>query len=59
LDKGESQMTFYQVKKLLKELQKGLVLPEFWRLVEQVTRQKPKLPKNSKKSGQTADQLFG
>ncbi len=44
LDKGESQMTFYQVKKLLKDLQKGLVLPEFWRLVEQVTRQKPKLP---------------
>ena len=44
LDKGEAQMTFYQVKKLLKELQKGLVLPEFWRLVEQVTRQKPKLP---------------
>jgi 2-isopropylmalate synthase len=44
LDKGEAQMTFYQVKKLLKELQKGLLLPEFWRLVEQVTRQKPKLP---------------
>ncbi|MCW4006140.1 MAG: hypothetical protein NWF04_06050 [Candidatus Bathyarchaeota archaeon] len=44
LDKGEAQMTFYQVKKLLKDLQKGLVMPEFWRLVEQVTRQKPKLP---------------
>ena len=44
LDKGEAQMTFYQVKKLLRELQKGLLLPEFWRLVEQVTRQKPKLP---------------
>ncbi|HUJ85111.1 MAG TPA: hypothetical protein VLV84_05850 [Candidatus Acidoferrales bacterium] len=44
LDKGEAQMTFYQVKKLLRELQKGLPLPEFWRLVEQVTRQKPKLP---------------
>jgi 2-isopropylmalate synthase len=44
LDKGEAQMTFYQVKKLLRDLQKGLVLPEFWRLVEQVTRQKPKPP---------------
>ncbi len=44
LDKGEAQMTFYQVKKLLRDLQKGLVMPEFWRLVEQVTRQKPKLP---------------
>jgi isopropylmalate/homocitrate/citramalate synthase len=44
LDKGEAQMTFYQVKKLLKDLQKGLVMPEFWRIVEQVTRQKPKLP---------------
>lgn len=44
LDKGEAQMTFYQIKKLLKDLQKGLVMPEFWRLVEQVTRQKPKLP---------------
>jgi hypothetical protein len=37
-------MTFYQVKKLLRELQKGLIIPEFWRLVEQVTRQKPKFP---------------
>jgi len=44
LDKGEAQMTFYQVKKLLKDLQKGLDMPEFWRVVEQVTRQKPKLP---------------
>ncbi len=44
LDKGEAQMTFYQVKKLLRELQKGLPMDEFWRLVEMVTRQKPKLP---------------
>jgi isopropylmalate/homocitrate/citramalate synthase len=44
LDKGEAQMTFYQVKKLLKDLQKGLVMNEFWRVVEMVTRQKPKLP---------------
>jgi isopropylmalate/homocitrate/citramalate synthase len=44
LAKGEAQMTFYQVKKLLRDLQKGLDMPEFWRVVEQVTRQKPKLP---------------
>jgi 2-isopropylmalate synthase len=53
LDKGEAQMTFYQVKKLLKELQKGLVMPEFWRLVEQVTRQKPKLPQPGENGGRT------
>ncbi len=43
LDKGESQMTFYEVKKLMKDLQKGFTMWEFWRLVEQITRQKPKL----------------
>jgi len=43
-DKGEAQMTFYQVKKLLRDLRKGLTDEEFWKLVEQVTRQKPKLP---------------
>jgi 2-isopropylmalate synthase len=53
LDKGEAQMTFYQVKKLLKELQKGLVMPEFWRLVEQVTRQKPKLPQAGENGSRT------
>ncbi len=59
LDKGEAQMTYYQVKKLMKELLKGYTMDEFWRLVEQVTRQKPKLPRNSKKEpGQTADQLM-
>jgi isopropylmalate/homocitrate/citramalate synthase len=50
LDKGETQMTFYQVKKLLKELQKGFSMDEFWRLVETITRQKPKLPETAKKS---------
>lgn len=50
LDKGEAQMTYYQVKKLMKDLQKGYTMDEFWRLVEQVTRQKPKLlPKTSSK----------
>ncbi len=43
LDKGESQMTFYEVKKLMKDLQKGYSMWDFWRLVEQITRQKPKL----------------
>jgi methanogen homocitrate synthase len=43
LDKGEAQMTFYQVKKLMRDLRKGMTEEEFWRIVEQVTRQKPKL----------------
>jgi len=50
LDKGESQMTFYQVKKLMKELQKGYSMWDFWRLVEQITRQKPKLQEDKKNS---------
>jgi len=58
LDKGEAQMTYYQVKKLMKDLLKGYTMDEFWRLVEQVTRQKPKLPRDEKKPGQTADQLM-
>ncbi len=53
LDKGEAQMTFYQIKKLLRDLQKGLPMPEFWRLVEQVTRQKPKLPPPEDTTGKT------
>ncbi|MBS7632283.1 hypothetical protein KEJ15_01495 [Candidatus Bathyarchaeota archaeon] len=43
LDKGEAQMTFYEIKKLMKDLRKGLTEEEFWKIVEQVTRQKPKL----------------
>jgi isopropylmalate/homocitrate/citramalate synthase len=43
-DKGEAQMTFYQIKKLMRDLRKGLTDEEFWKIVEQVTRQKPKLP---------------
>ena len=50
LDKGESQMTFYQVKKLMKDLQKSYTMWDFWRLVEQVTRQKPKLQEAGKKT---------
>jgi isopropylmalate/homocitrate/citramalate synthase len=51
LDKGESQMTFYQVKKLVKELRKGYTMWDFWRLVEQVTKQKPK-PQGAEKKAQ-------
>ncbi len=59
LDKGEAQMTYYQVKKLMKDLLKGYTMDEFWHLVEQVTRQRPKLSKIPKKQGQqTADQLI-
>ena len=43
LDKGEAQITFYQIKKLMKELQKGYNMNDFWRLVESITRQKPNL----------------
>jgi isopropylmalate/homocitrate/citramalate synthase len=49
MDKGAAQMTYYQVKKLMKDLQQGLTMDEFWRLVEQITRQKPKLPEPEKK----------
>jgi 2-isopropylmalate synthase len=43
LDKGGTQMTFYQIKKLMRELRKGLTEDDFWKIVEQITRQKPKL----------------
>jgi isopropylmalate/homocitrate/citramalate synthase len=55
LDKGESQMTFYQVKKLMKDLQKGYSMWDFWRLVEQITRQKPKLQEGKKKKDSDTD----
>jgi len=42
----------------MKELLKGYTMEEFWRLVEQVTRQKPNLPKDKQHSKQTADQLL-
>ena len=59
LDKGEAQMTYYQVKKLMKDLLKGYTMDEFWRLVEQVTRQKPRIPKEIKKqTSPTADGLI-
>jgi len=47
LDKGGTQMTFYQIKKLIRELRKGLTAEDFWRIVEQITGQKPKIPLTS------------
>ncbi len=46
LDKGTMQMTFYQIKKLQREMQKGLTEEDFWKIVEQVTKQKPQLKMN-------------
>ncbi|MEM2972416.1 MAG: 2-isopropylmalate synthase [Candidatus Bathyarchaeia archaeon] len=43
LDKGGTQMTFYQIKKLMKDLRKGLTEEEFWEIVWQVTKKKPKI----------------
>jgi 2-isopropylmalate synthase len=42
-DKGEAQMTFYQIKKLLKDLRKNQTEEEFWKIVEDITRQRPKV----------------
>ena len=53
LDKGGTQMTFYQIKKLMKELRKGLTEEDFWRIVEQVTKQKPKIPAVPVKIGES------
>ncbi|MCK4668821.1 homoaconitate hydratase [Candidatus Bathyarchaeota archaeon] len=50
LDKGEMLMTFYQIKKLLRERRKGLTEEDFWEIVEQVTGQKPKLMQDLKNS---------
>jgi isopropylmalate/homocitrate/citramalate synthase len=44
LDKGGTQMTFYQIKKLMRELRKGLTEEDFWKIVEEITKQKPKFP---------------
>ncbi len=56
LDKGEAQMTFYQVKKLMRDLLKGYSMDEFWRLVEQVTHQRPKFPAMEKKPQKPEDE---
>ncbi|MGB9714089.1 MAG: homocitrate synthase/isopropylmalate synthase family protein [Candidatus Bathyarchaeales archaeon] len=41
MDKGGTQMTFYQIKKLMRDLRKGFTEGDFWKIVEQVTKQKP------------------
>ncbi|HUT16792.1 MAG TPA: hypothetical protein VMW84_00660, partial [Acidobacteriota bacterium] len=42
LDKGEMMITFYEIKKLLRQLRKGLPEEEFKRIIRQVIKQKPK-----------------
>lgn len=39
VDKGHMLITFYQIKKLLKELRKGLTDESFWEIVKQVMKQ--------------------
>lgn len=53
VDKGEAQMTFYQIKRLMRDLRKGITEEDFWRVVEEVTRQKPKLLEKSAAAGST------
>jgi len=47
LDKGGAQMTFYQIKKLMRELRKGLTEEDFWKVVQQITGQKPRISTTS------------
>jgi isopropylmalate/homocitrate/citramalate synthase len=42
LDKGEMMITFYEIKKLLRQLRKGLPEEELKRIIAQVTKQKIK-----------------
>ena len=48
LDKGEMLISFYQIKTLLKDLRKGLSEEDLWRIVQQVTKKKPKMIKSAK-----------
>jgi methanogen homocitrate synthase len=54
VDKGEAQMTFYQIKRLMRDLRKGVTEEDFWKVVEEVTGQKPKLPEKVIVSQQTS-----
>jgi isopropylmalate/homocitrate/citramalate synthase len=47
LDKGAMQMTFYHMKKLQKEMHKGLTDDDFWLVVKRVTGKTPKFSENS------------
>jgi 6-pyruvoyl-tetrahydropterin synthase len=42
LDKGEMMITFYEIKKFLRQLRKGLPEEELKRIISQVTKQKVK-----------------
>jgi isopropylmalate/homocitrate/citramalate synthase len=42
LDKGEMMITFYEIKKMLRQLRKGLPEEELKRIISQVTKQKVK-----------------
>jgi isopropylmalate/homocitrate/citramalate synthase len=42
LDKGEMMITFYEIKKMLRQLRKGLPEDELKRIISQVTKQKVK-----------------
>jgi isopropylmalate/homocitrate/citramalate synthase len=41
LDKGEMMISFYEIKKLLRQLRKGLAEEELEQIIRQVTKQKP------------------
>lgn len=47
-DKGEAQMIFYQIKRLMRDLRRGVTEEDFWKIVEYVTKQRPKLPQMEK-----------
>lgn len=49
-DKGGTQMTFYQIKKLMKEMEKGFSEENFWKIVKQVTKQTPSLQLKKKRT---------
>jgi len=42
-DKGEIQMIFYQVRKLMREMRKGITDEDFWKIVKEVTGKRPRL----------------
>jgi len=47
-DKGEVQMIFYQIRKLMREMRKGITDEDFWKIVKEVTGQKPRLKAKAK-----------
>jgi hypothetical protein len=41
LDKGEMMISFYEIKKLLRQLRKGLAEEELKQIIRQVTKKSP------------------